>query len=152
MKTFARKNQTTLPIVFPESWSKNLEQLLASVYSAACKEQSRGFKTYAASFPDELLLIVSWMALDNLKATPISLFLSLDINEATSDEETLQKLVDKVGLFFDELTGNSEDIHEYFEPLWQERSERGMTFYFKVSRENVALTLEANKLLGDDEL
>jgi hypothetical protein len=42
-----------------------------------------------------------------------------------------------------------EEWSEY-EPVWQELNYKKETYFYKVSRENIQLTLEANKLLGDD--
>lgn len=150
MKTFARYEQTEVPYIFPESWSRPLEELLAQVYSKQCKQAGRGFKTYAASFPGELLVIVSWMSLERIESAPITLLLSMDLTEQTAQEEKLKRLVDCVGLFFDELI--ESDLMEeelFYEPMWVEKVERDLTFFYKISRENIALTLEANKLLGE---
>jgi hypothetical protein len=53
-----------------------------------------------------------------------------------------------VGLFFDEIFSNEE--WDEFEPNWQEVSYKHETYFFKLSRENINLTLEANRLLGPD--
>lgn len=141
MKTFARVKNAHSPIIFPDSWSQEVQQLLRQIYQAE-------FEVYGASFEQEVLLIAS---LIDLNGSPVSLFLSADLTTDQQPEKLMQTLVDKVGLFFDQYFAEPvSQRDDLYEPLWQERQEGSITLYYKVSRENIRLTLEANRLLGED--
>ena len=70
------------------------------------------------------------------------------MNDEKKVKSTQLNFIDVVGIFFDQVFA-SDDWSE-FEPNWQEVNYKDENYFFKLSRENVNLTLEANKLLGED--
>lgn len=135
----------------PQDWLEGLSRLLNETYATECKKNDRYFDVYGQIYTEELLLIVSWLSEKDAHAAPVACFLSCQPEQMNSESKvkaTQQSFIDVVGLFFDEIFA-SEDWAE-FEPVWQEVNYKQENYFFKVSRENINLTLEANKLLGED--
>lgn len=135
----------------PQEWPEGLSRLLNQTYSSQNKKAKRYFDVYGQIYSEELLLVVSWLSEKDQSDLPITCFLSCS-PEQLSDEkavkETQKDYIDLVGLFFDEIFAN-DDWNE-FEPNWQEVTYKNKTYFFKISRENINLTLEANRLLGEE--
>jgi hypothetical protein len=135
----------------PQDWLESLARLLNETYATECKKHDRYFDVYGQIYTEELLLVVSWLSEKDTFSAPITCFLSCEpdqMNNETKVKSTQQSFIDVVGLFFDEIF-SSEDWAD-FEPLWQPVTYKHENYFFKISRENINLTLEANKLLGDD--
>jgi len=147
----ARKKTSKQGKNIPQDWSESLSRLLNETYKAVCDKNKRYFDVYGQIYSDELLVIVSYLSEASESTAPITLFLSCDPYQMANEEklkETQSAYVDLSGLFFDEIF-SSEDWSE-FEPDWQEVTHKKHNYWYKITRENINLTLEANKLLGDD--
>ena len=147
----ARKASSKNGKSIPQDWIESFARLLNETYQSECKKHDRYFDVYGQIYTEELLLVVSWLSEKDLHSAPITCFLSCDpeqIQDEKKVKSTQQDYIDVVGLFFDEIF-SSEDWAE-FEPNWQEVKYKNETYFFKISRENINLTLEANKLLGED--
>jgi hypothetical protein len=137
--------------MIPQDWLDGLSLILNETYETQCKENERDFDVYGQIYDEELLIIVSWHHTKDEFAAPITCFLSAEPEQMSSDKKVkdVQKhFTDIIGLFFDEIFNDSE--WDGFEPNWQEVKYKTETYFYKISRENITLTLEANKLLGDD--
>jgi hypothetical protein len=135
----------------PQDWPESLSRLLNETYKSECEKNGRYFEVYGQIYAEELLLVISYLAEKDPYAAPVALFLSCGPEHLSNEEkvkETQKNYIDIAGLFFDEIFSNSDE-HE-FEPEWQEVHHKNQTYFYKISRENINLTLEANKLLGDD--
>jgi hypothetical protein len=96
-------------------------------------------------------LVISYLSEKVEYLAPITLFLSSDANHLSDESKvnvTQKNFIDIAGLFFDEIFSD-EDWNE-FESHWQEVTHNKETYHYKISRENLNATIEANKLLGDD--
>jgi hypothetical protein len=137
--------------VIPPDWTEGLSRLLNEAYSKECKQKGRYFDVWGQIFDEELLVIVSYLSEKNEADSPIAVFLSCS-PEQMSDEkkvkETQANYMDLAGLFYDEVF--SQDEFMEFEPNWQEVTHNQQNYFYKISRENINLTLDANALLGDD--
>lgn len=150
---FARKTNSKNGTSIPQDWLESFARLLNETYKKECDQLKRYFDVYGQIYSEELLLIVSWLSEENEALSPIACFLSCekeDMNDEKKVKETQNNYIEVVGLFFDEIFSNSE--WDQFEPNWQEVSFKGHTYFFKLSRENINLTLEANRLLGPEFL
>ena len=142
---------------FPSEWIEGLNRILNKTYKTECLKEKRYFDVYGHIYEEELLLIVSYLSEKDELTTPITLFLSQDLppvknsSPLEESEEKLKKshdfLIDMVGLFFDDIFADPEK--EFFSPHWEVLNHENLAVYYKISRENIALTLEANKLLGE---
>lgn len=147
----ARKASSKHGKSIPLDWIESLSRLLNETYKTECNKNGRYFDVYGQIYPEELLLVVSWLSEKDQFLSPVACFLSCE-PEQMSDEkkvkDTQKNFIDVVGLFFDEIFANEE--WDEFEPNWQEVTYKHENYWYKLSRENINLTLEANKLLGDD--
>lgn len=137
--------------VLPQDWSESLARLLNETYATECKQNGRYFDVYGQIYPSELLLIVSYLSEKDEYIAPITLFLSSDPDQIANEEkvkETQNAFIEVAGLFFDEIFGDDE--WDKFEPGWQEVTHKHQNYWYKITRENINATLEANKLLGED--
>lgn len=145
---FQRIDTEILPLELPEKWRQELKQSLLNVYGDHCLKNDKTFEVYAYTFPNELLIIASFVGM-NPSIIPITLFLSADLNQKTDPKNLFDSLLDNIAVFFDQYFQNinNEDWDEYVYE-WQEEVVNRQTFYYKVTRENIALTLEAERLLN----
>lgn len=137
--------------VIPQTWSEGVARLMNESYKSECKKQERYFDVYGQVYPEELLVIASWLSEKDPFTAPIAVFLTCEaehINSEKKVKETQEHYVDLIGLFFDEIF--SAEDWDNFEPNWQEVTHKSQNYWYKITRENINATLEANKLLGDD--
>jgi hypothetical protein len=148
---FRRSETEIAPLPLPPEWLNPFKQTLLNLYGDKCIKEERTFEIYAYTYPEEALLIVSYVGLDPFVA-PLTLFLSIDLKLALKPEKSFDILSDSVGIFFDHyfaINGDNEDIFDEYVHDWEEEEISGNKIYFKITRENIALSLEANKLLGE---
>ena len=148
---FARKASSKTGKSIPQVWLESLARMLDETYADQNKKHDRYFDVYGQIYAEELLLVVSWLPEKDTFSAPVTCFLSCEpeqMNDETKVKATQQSFIDVIGLFFDEVFA-TEDWAE-FEPNWQEVSYKHENYFFKISRENISLSLEANKLLGED--
>ena len=146
-----RKKTSKAGKPLPLEWIEGLSRLLNETYKVECKQNGRYFDVFGKAYSEELLVIVSYLSEDDEYLAPISLFLSSDPDQITNEDkvkETQRNFIDIVGLFFDEIFADQE--WDQFEPMWQEVSHKNQNYFYKISRENINATLEADRLLGDD--
>ncbi len=145
----SRKNGKMIPL----DWAEGVNRLLNETYQAECKQNGRYFDVYGQIFPQELLLVVSYLSEKDEYISPITCFLSCEPEQMMTEEkvkETQKNFIDMIGLFFDEIFADT-DWNE-FEPNWQEITHNKQKYFYKITRENINLSLEADKLLGEDFL
>lgn len=146
----ARKKSSKSGTLLPTEWVESLNRLLNETYQSECKKNGRYFDVYGQVYPEELLLVVSYLSEKDEYLAPVTLFLSSDPDQIADEEkvkETQKNFIDIVGLFFDEIFADEE--WDNFEPTWQEVTHKHQNYFYKLSRENINATLEANRLLGE---
>lgn len=147
----ARKKSSKNGKSIPQDWIEGLARLLNETYKTECQQNGRYFDVLGQIYPEELLVVVSYLSEKDEYLAPVTCFLSCEPDQMKDEkkvQETQQHFIDIVGLFFDEIFADSE--WDEFEPSWQEVTHKHQNYFYKISRENVNLTLEANKLLGPD--
>jgi hypothetical protein len=135
----------------PTDWLEGLSRLLNETYKSECKDSGRFFDVYGQIYSEELLLVVSWLSEKDEYISPISVFLSCDADQMNTEKkvkETQENYIELSGLFFDEIFANKD--WDEFVAVWQEVTHKNQNYWYKITRENINATLEANKLLGDD--
>lgn len=148
---FRRLENESTAMLFPKEWTDNIKQVLLNLYGDKCIKDNRTFEIYAFTYPEEVLLIASYVGLDK-NESPITLTISSDLNSESKSENLMNNMFDFIGIFFDHYFGQSLDQDNIFEDYiweWEEEEFGGVKLFFKITRENIGLTLEANKLLGD---
>ncbi|MDO9183131.1 MAG: hypothetical protein Q7U04_12020 [Bacteriovorax sp.] len=148
---FSRLDHDTLPVFFPKDWAEGLKQILLNIYGEKCIKDEKTFEVYGFSYPNEVLMIVSYVGLDKF-STPISLSLSADLAEKTKTDDIINEMFDSVGVFFDSYFAKSDDQDEIWDDYiyeWEEGEFGKLKFFYKVTRENIGLSMEADLLLGE---
>lgn len=147
----ARKKTSKKGKNLPQDWLESLSRLLNESYKRECSQNGRYFDVYGQVYGEELLLIVSYLSEKDEYLSPVTLFLSSEPDQIANEEkvkETQKNFIDVVGLFFDEIF--ADDEWDEFEPNWQEVTHKHQNYFYKLSRENINLSLEADKLLGEE--
>jgi hypothetical protein len=142
---FSRKEQDVKANHFPSSWTESITTLLSNVYLQKKELSSKDFKVLGLIYPDELTLVVSLYNKDILHETPTTFIASSDLNDR-DPKKLMSSLVNSIGIFFDNVFSKT-DWSDY-SPNWQIAQLKDVEFYYKISRENVMLTLEAEEILN----
>jgi len=148
---FRRIESDAVGTQLPNEWANQFKQTLLKIYGDKCLKDDKTFEIYAFTYPEEVLLIVSYVSFDKYTA-PTTLFLSTDLNNQSKPEKTLDALCDTVGVFFDHYFGSESSNDEIFDEYiheWSEEEISGYKIFYKINRENIALSIEASKLLGE---
>lgn len=148
---FSRLDHDIPAVLFPKDWAEGLKQILLNIYGDKCLKDDKTFEVYGFSYPNEVIMIVSYAGLDKFVA-PVSLFLSSELSETTKTDAVINDMFDSVGVFFDAFFANEENSEEIWDDYvldWEETEFNKQNFFYKVTRENIALTMEANLLLGE---
>lgn len=146
----ARKTTSINGKPLPADWTESVARLLNETYATEAEAQSRFFDVYGQVYSDELLVIASFTSEKSPLEAPVTVFLSCDEAEMKTPAQvkiTQEGYIELLGLFFDEVF--SAESWDEWEPLWQEVQYQGSTYFYKISRENIALTLDADRLLRE---
>lgn len=143
----ARKNQNQELIKLPHDWLADLGELLNSTYKEQCDKRNKSFLVLGHTFPNEVVLIVSFLDEKSLGAIPITLILSADLDEKNKPEELLEVLVEFIGIFFDQVF--SQDEWDEYSTVWEMEEVKGNKIHYIISRENILLTLKADEFLKE---
>ncbi len=141
----SRKDQNEDLIKLPNDWLRDLGELLNSTYKDQCDQKNKSFLVLGHTFPNEVVLIISFLDEKSLGTIPITLILSADLDEKNKSEKLLEVLVEFIGIFFDQVF--SSDEWDDYNPNWEMEEIKDFKIYFTVSRENILLTIKANEIL-----
>ena len=150
---FARLDQETEAVLFPKEWADGLKQILLNIYGEQCIKDEKTFEIYGFSYPDEVLLIISYVGLDKF-VSPVTLFLSSDLTNKTNTNKIMDTMFDSAGIFFDTYFATEETSDVIWDDYvldWQDAEFGSDKIFYKVTRENIALSMQADLLLGEIE-
>ncbi len=149
---FSRLEHDITAVLFPKDWAESLKQILLNIYGDKCLKEEKTFEIYGFSYPNEALLIVSYVGLDKFEA-PVTLFVSADLVKETDTDKIMDTMFDSAGVFFDTyfaaLLNNEEEIWDDYVLDWDETEFSNQKIFYKVTRENVGLSMQADLLLGE---
>tara|TARA_B100000886_G_scaffold258771_1_gene183708 strand:+ start:204 stop:650 length:447 start_codon:yes stop_codon:yes gene_type:complete len=146
---FSRKNGTTSSTI-PEQIIILINKIINDSFKTNFDSKNIYLETFGELYEDEILLIFSLLDKDDSNSNTISLFISDEIDPKTDLEKKVNELINASSEFFELLcSGTDEQLSEMYSPRWQKSTSGNEGFYFKISRENVRLTIEANKILGE---
>lgn len=141
---FERKAQESAGKAIPHEWQEEVQKLLNLNFGDQLKDRKYFFDTLGRIFQDELLLIVS-LSPDNPALPAVSCFISMDNPTEKTVKKFLDTMLDFAGDFF-ETYFDTPDWSEY-SPRWLELEYNNQDLFYKVTRENISLTLKAEELL-----
>lgn len=134
----------------PSEWSESFVGVLTETYFKQSEKDNRCFDVYGKVFDHEFVVIISYIHQDDPMAAPISLFISHDnLDDSKQMKKTLENLVNLAGHIFDDIF--SEQDWNGYNPNWTENKYQDSTFYYKITRENIGLTLQAQEILNKGE-
>lgn len=148
---FSRLNHQTKAVLFPKDWAEGLKQTLLNIYGEHAIKNEKTFEVFSFSYPTEVLLIISYVGLDKFES-PVTIFLSSDLNDKTDTDKIMDTMFDSAGVFFDSYFAAEENEDEIWDDYvldWQDAELRSNKIFYKITRENVGLTMAADDLLGD---
>ncbi|MEI8346814.1 MAG: hypothetical protein WCG27_05075 [Pseudomonadota bacterium] len=141
----SRKGQEIQGKKLPKEWVDEVTQLLHSVYRPDCDRLQKKFEIYGFIYPNELWLAVSLLDRSDNSVIPVTCILSSDIDTGCKIIPRLRQLLDSAGFFFDHFFADKE--WDDYVPDWQLKEDITGDFYYLVTRENIALSLQADELL-----
>lgn len=150
---FSRLDQESQAVLFPKDWADGLKQILLSIYGEQCIKDEKTFEIFGFSYPNEVLLIISYVGLDKF-STPVTIFLSSDLTNKTNTDKIMDTMFDSAGVFFDSYFAKEENEDEIWDDYvldWQDAEFGADKIFYKVTRENVGLSMQADMLLGEVE-
>ncbi|MCO4754755.1 MAG: hypothetical protein KC478_09735 [Bacteriovoracaceae bacterium] len=136
----------------PTEWTEEVVKVLTETYLERSEKDNRFFDVHAQSFEKETVVVISYIHHSDQLAAPISIFISLENDEKMDSKElskALKALVDLSGHVLDDIFAQ-EDWNEFF-PNWTENKFKDYTFHYKITRENVSLSLQAEEILKGKE-
>ena len=136
----SRKEQTQKPRPLPDLFCQSLKDSLSTLY-----KELGTFDVYGAAWPNEMLLAASLSKKDSL---PVTYMASVDLTEGQNTHRLQDILTNRVEKFFDHIKGH-KDWNDY-RPVWTQTKESGISFYEQSCREDIALYLEAERLLAQN--
>ena len=148
----SRKEQEKPGIILPEKWREKVESVLYNVYQDQCDNMKKTFQVHGITYPNEFYLAVGLLNQEQLEVAPVSYIISMDLTENSKGEKEqdpekyLDTLIDSMGVFFDSYFAEA-DWNDYISN-WTEATYKDLKFFYKVSRENVALSIQAEALLN----
>ena len=127
-----------------------IQNLIQETFEENLKNKGLDLQVYGETYDNEIVLIFSLLNSKDSTANTISLFISDDISQESKIEEKIDFLINSSSDFFETICSSTEEeLVEIYSPRWQETKLSTNNFYYKISRENIILTIEANKLLGE---
>lgn len=144
---YSRIETDAEPIFLPDEWCSDVSKLLHSLYSEELAQHEMTLEVYGLTYPQEVVLIVSLLNAGDETAQPITYMASAPLTESAEPKTVLDILVDSSGGFLDHILNDLENT-EYL-AIWTEAKIKDLEFHYLISRENIALSLEATRLLRE---
>lgn len=133
----------------PHEWLEEFTKTLNTVYDQKLTDENRFFDVYGEIYEKEFVVIISYIHRQDQMAAPVSLFISHDnLEDSKKFKAALKDLVNLAGEIFDDIF-SKEDWSDY-NSNWTENKYHNSTFFYKITRENISLTLQAEALLNKD--
>lgn len=146
---FSRHNERVeIANNIPSSILESIKNLVLGSFQKEFIKKGYDLEVFGELYDDEIVLIFSLENTNENSSKTLSLFISQDLDKDYKIEKKIDHLVSSSSEFFEIITTKSEEeIVDLYSPRWQESDLKKENFHYKISRENIKLTIEANKLL-----
>ncbi len=135
----------------PLEWTEEFTRSLTEAYFDQSEKDNCFFDVYGEIYDKEFVVITSYINHKDPHASPISIFISHDVEKNSKEfKKVLNNLVDFVGLVFDDIF--SQKSWNDYNLTWTENEYRGSQFHYKITRENISLTIQAEEILKKGEV
>lgn len=136
-------------LTLPANWRNDIEKLLNQLYKKEIEKMDKKFEVHGFLYPQEAVITATLVDNASDHTIPTSFHISIDIDgDQKKSDEKFKLLVDALGPFCDYYFSQPhEEVEKVYQSRWQEETFKGKTLFYKISRENISLTLLANQLL-----
>jgi hypothetical protein len=142
---FSRLMHDSKGLSIPKDTQSEFTALLNINFKDSFKTDDQKFEVMGQIYENEVVLATCLYDEETPTINCLTCFLSADIKSGSEAKTHFENLMDLTGIFFDEVF-NSTDWDE-FVPTWQEHEFNKNTYFYKISRENLYLTTQADLLL-----
>lgn len=133
----------------PIEWTEEFTRTLTEAYFDQSEKDNSFFDVHGEIYDKEFVVIISYLNHDDLTAAPISLFISHDVVEDSKQFTiVLKNLIDLSSHVLDDIFA-TESWHDYV-PNWTESKFKDSKFFYKITRENISLTIQAQQFLDKE--
>ena len=141
----SRHNEEAVGAKLPQEWLENVRRTVNDSYQGLLTKNNMSLEVYGEIHPGEVAIAFSLIESDDPKGAAITLMTSGDLQEKEDPKSILDQILNSCSEFFDLiLTSENED---FFQPNWIQTNFVKNNFYFKITRENIGLSIIANELL-----
>jgi hypothetical protein len=146
----ARKiqNQNQKGLKLPIQFEQKVQKLLIKNYKPQFDENKYTFEVHGFSYPDEVTMTASLVNIHDELLPPTTYHVSADLDDSTKMDRLLDDLVDSMGVFFDNYFSTAD--WDEFQTRWEEMKYKKLNLFYKITRENISVSLYADQLLGDN--
>ena len=132
-----------------KEWLEGAVASLSAHFAEAAHRDSSFIDVYGERFEDEIVTVFSYVHEDDASRTPKTLFIAHPI---VDDVEKMKKLLPTVLDLAATILESVLDDPEWsdFNAQWTENPFKGLDFAYKITRENISLTLQADRILAGD--
>lgn len=135
-------------VPFSDELSGEISEILNFVYDKKLTATNSKFSTFGYFYKTEVVLIISVSKNDAKDTDPHKTFIaSCEHKEDERTKKYLEALTDGAGFFLEQVLNNSD--WNDFSINWTKEEIKGMEVQYITTRENVKLTIIANKLLEE---
>lgn len=141
------ETETVNKSALPHEWTEEFTKTITNAYMEKSEKDNCFFDVYGEIYDKEFVVIISYIHHHDHMRAPISVFISHDIVEdSKAFKKVLSNLIDLTGLVFDDIFAQ-EDWNDY-NTTWTENKFRDNMFHYKITRENISLTMQAEEFLN----
>lgn len=135
--------------VLPNEWNEALVKELSEVYKDQAIQDNSFFDVYGEFFTKELTLVISYLDHANLTAAPHTLKISAETNlDDPKLKNILSSVIKLASSILDDTFSGSQIIWETTD--WIHNPFDGQNLYYQLSRENLSLSIQAEKILQSE--
>lgn len=143
-----RKHEELIGESFPEKWSDNLNLNFSEYFSEKLKLSNTSFFSHGQLCADEIVMAMT--VRDNANEKMATIILSRDLNKQefeapTKISKVKDQMVDILGVMVKEMLTDFEEIS--YGGRWNDYKYKKDNYFYKISREDISLLLETEKLL-----
>ncbi|MCB9091874.1 MAG: hypothetical protein H6621_02905 [Halobacteriovoraceae bacterium] len=149
---FSRKSANSSGASFPEKWQDKTSLNFNEYFQGKYKLENYFFQAFGYIYESEITIILSLIPKETSMSS-ITLFISKEVDSKLKNNPAkLEKIKDTIldiqGIIFDEVLKDLENVpysHEWIDYTYKKEK-----YHYKLTRENVELTLKAEEWLAED--
>ena len=133
----------------PSEWFEELVKIFNENYFDRSEKDNCFFDAYGELSSKELVVAVSYVHHEDQLKAPISVYISYEYTLGKTDtDKILEGTMQLFALIFDDIFAQ-DDWNEY-NSNWTENEYQGNKYHYKITRENISLSIQAEKILAGE--